>query len=187
MVNRILGFIGWLGTALVIASVLVRFGLPAKEQYVPYLAWAGLVCLLAYSAGQWREIIALFARRQTRYGTLSTLSVLVVLGILAAVNYIGVKQAKRWDLTTNKVYSLSDQSRKVLATLDAPLQIVVFAQDNDFQRFKDRLEEYPVRLQERDHGVPRSGQEAGAGTPVRGAAIRHDSPGLQGTHRAHHV
>ena len=142
MVNRILSLIGWLGTALVFAAVAIRFGLPAKEQYAFYLAWAGLVCVLAYTLGQWREIGKAFAGRQARYGTLAATSVLVVLGILIAINYIGSRQNKRWDLTVNKQFSLSDQSRNVTAKLDAPLQILVFAQEPEFQRYQDKLKEY---------------------------------------------
>ena len=80
--------------------------------------------------------------RQARYGTLAGVSVLVVLGILVAVNYIGARQNKRWDLTANKQFSLSDQSRNVLAKLDAPLQVMVFAQEPEFPRYRDRLKEY---------------------------------------------
>src|SRR5690349_4120832 len=105
MVNRILSIIGWIGTALVLLSLAIRFGFPAREQYVPALAWAGLVCLLVYMLGQWRDFVKLFSRRQARYGTLTGVSVLVVLAILVAINYIGAKQKKRWDLTANKVYS----------------------------------------------------------------------------------
>ena len=75
----------------------------------------------------------MFSRRQARYGTLAGVSILVVLGILVAINYIGAQQNKRWDLTANKQFSLSDQSRNVLAKLDSPLQIRVFAQEPEFQ------------------------------------------------------
>src|SRR5437867_4739125 len=142
MVNRILSIVGWIGTAMVFVAVGIRFGLPAKEQYASYLAWAGLVCVLLYTMGQWREIAKVFARRQTRYGTLAATSVLVVLGILIAINYIGSRQNKRWDLTANKQFSLSDQSKNVVAKLDAPMQITVFAQEPDFQRYRDKLNEY---------------------------------------------
>ena len=57
---------------------------------------------------------------------------LVVLGILIAINYIGARQNKRWDLTANKQFSLSDQSKNVLAKLDSPLQMLVFAQEPEF-------------------------------------------------------
>jgi ABC-type uncharacterized transport system involved in gliding motility auxiliary subunit len=142
MVNRILSIVGWIGTALVVAAVGIRFFYPVKEQWAYYLAWAGLVCVLLYTLSQWREIAKVFSRRQARYGTLAATSVLVVLGILVAINYIGSKQNKRWDLTANKQFSLADQSKNVLAKLDAPLQIQVFAQEPEFPRYQDKMKEY---------------------------------------------
>src|SRR5207247_1456176 len=106
------------------------------------LGWAGLVCVLAYTLGQWREIAKVCSRRQARYGTLAATSVLVVLGILVAINYIGARQNKRWDLTVSKQCSLSDQSRNVLTKLDSPLQVLVFAQEPEFPRYRDKLKEY---------------------------------------------
>ena len=140
MLNRITNIIGWIGFAAVIAAVGIRFGYPAKDQYATYFAYAGLVCLLIYILGQWRDIAKMFTRRQARYGSLTALSVLVVLAILVAINYIGSKQNKRWDLTANKQFSLSDQTRNVLQKLDAPLQIKVFS--DAFPQYKDRLTEY---------------------------------------------
>src|SRR3954463_4834279 len=142
MLNRILSLIGWLGTAMVFVAVAIRFGYPAKEQWAYYLAWAGLVCVLAYTLGQWREIAKMFSRRQARYGTLMGVSILVVLGILVAINYIGSRQNKRWDLTANKQFSLSDQSRNVVAKLDSPMQVQVFAQEPQFPRYQEKIKEY---------------------------------------------
>jgi ABC-type uncharacterized transport system involved in gliding motility auxiliary subunit len=142
MINRILGVVGWLGAALVFIGAAIRFGFPAHEQYVPYLVWTGLACVLAYMAGQWRTFADAFSGRQARYGTLAGVSVLVVLGILVAVNYIGARQNKRWDLTANQAFSLSEQTGNVLTGLDAPLNIMVFVQEPDFPRYRDRLEEY---------------------------------------------
>jgi ABC-type uncharacterized transport system involved in gliding motility auxiliary subunit len=140
--NRILNIVGWLGTALVAAALVIRFGFPTYDRYAFYLALGGLVCVLLYMLSQWREIAGMFTRRQARYGTLTGVSILVVLGILIAINYIGKQQSKRWDLTAAKQYSLSDQSRNVLAKLDAPLKIRVFERTNANQPFIDRLKEY---------------------------------------------
>ena len=74
---------------MVFVAVAIRFGYPVKEQWAYYLAWGGLVCVLVYTLGQWREIAKVFSRRQARYGTLMGVSILVVLGILVAINYIG--------------------------------------------------------------------------------------------------
>jgi ABC-type uncharacterized transport system involved in gliding motility auxiliary subunit len=142
MIKRILDLIGWLGTGLVFVALVIKFVFPARDQYAWYLAVAGLVCVLAYTLGQWREIAKVFARRQARYGTLTGASVAIVLGILVAINYIGAKANKRWDLTANKQFSLSDQTRNVLAKLDSPLDVLVFAQEGEFQQWQDRLKEY---------------------------------------------
>lgn len=142
MAHRIFSIIGWLGTAFVFAAVAIRFGLPAQDRYALYLAWAGLGCMLVYTLSQWREIARMFSGRQARYGTLAVTSVLIVLAILVAINYIAKRQNKRWDLTESKQYTLSDQSRNILQKLDAPLQIMVFDRETEFQRFRDRLREY---------------------------------------------
>jgi ABC-type uncharacterized transport system involved in gliding motility auxiliary subunit len=144
MVNRIVGIVFWIGVAALLAAAgLSRFDLfPTKTQYVPYLLYGGLVCLLVYVLGQWRDIAGLFSRRQARYGTLTGVSVLVVLGILIAINYIGARQNKRWDLTANQAFSLSDQTKNVLAKLDVPLQITVFAEEANMQRYREKLKEY---------------------------------------------
>ena len=140
--QRIFNVISWLGIALVVAAVGIRFGVPAQEKYATYLAWAGLACILVYIASQWREIGSFFGTRSGRYGTLAASSLLIVLGILVAVNYIGRKQNKRWDFTASGQFSLSDQSRNVVQKLDAPLKVTVFAQEPQFRTYRDRMQEY---------------------------------------------
>ena len=142
MLKRILGMVGWLGVALVFAAVAIRFLKPEYQQYYNGLAIAGLVCTLLYILSQWREIGQSLSGRQARYGSLAAASVLVVLGILAAINYLAARHNRRWDLTSARQFSLSDQTKKVLADLKEPIKIRVFARTEDFQRFRDRLDEY---------------------------------------------
>jgi ABC-type uncharacterized transport system involved in gliding motility auxiliary subunit len=142
MLKRIASIAGWLGTALVFGAVAVRFLRPEWERYAYWGAWAGLVCVLIYSLAQWRDVAAMFGRRQARLGAMTVASVLIVLGILTGLNYIGSRQNKRWDLTSSKQFSLSDQTRKVLEGLDSPLAIHVFDKTDEFDRFRDRLKEY---------------------------------------------
>jgi ABC-type uncharacterized transport system involved in gliding motility auxiliary subunit len=142
MLKRILGLLGWLGVALVFAAVAIRFLKPEYQQYYNGLAIAGLVCTLLYILSQWREIGQAFSGRQARFGTLAAASVLVVLAILIAINYLSTKYNKRWDLTAARQFSLSDQSKKVLQDLKEPVRIRVFARSEEFQGFRDRLDEY---------------------------------------------
>ena len=142
MLKRILGLLGWLGVALVFAAVAIRFLKPEWQQYYNGLAIGGLVCTLLYILSQWREIGQSFSGRQARFGTLAAASVLVVLGILVAINYLSTKHNRRWDLTAARQFSLSDQTKKVLQDLKEPVHIRVFARSEDFRRFHDRLDEY---------------------------------------------
>jgi ABC-type uncharacterized transport system involved in gliding motility auxiliary subunit len=142
MLKRILGLLGWLGVALVFAAVAIRFLKPEWQQYYNGLAIAGLVCTLLYILSQWREIGQSFSGRQARFGTLAAASIVVVLAILAAIDYLSMRHNKRWDLTGAKQFSLSDQTKKVLQDLKEPVKVRVFARSEDFQGFRDRLDQY---------------------------------------------
>jgi ABC-type uncharacterized transport system involved in gliding motility auxiliary subunit len=139
MMKRIIDLVSWVAMALVLVAVALRFQ-TLKPEWVDYgtpVAISALVLLLV-----WFVSLGFSGKRAARYGTLSLVSVLIVLGILVAINYIGARQNKRWDLTANKQFSLSDQTRNVLQKLDAPLRIRVFADEAAFQQYKDKLNEY---------------------------------------------
>jgi ABC-type uncharacterized transport system involved in gliding motility auxiliary subunit len=150
MLNRILAVIGWLGTVLVAAALVVTVSRwsghdllgPRWDPYVRWTAVAGLVCVLLYMAGQWREVARSFQHRQTRYGTMALAGIVAVVGILGIINYLASRQSKRWDLTQGRIYSLSDQTVKILSGLDAPVKVMLFARDTDFAQYRDRLDEY---------------------------------------------
>jgi ABC-type uncharacterized transport system involved in gliding motility auxiliary subunit len=148
--QKIFGIIGWIGTILVFGAVAVRgvgfLGIPsvypAGDQYATYAAWAGLACVLIYMAGQWRDVATFYQGRGARYGTISIVSIIVFLGILVAVNYLGTRQNKRWDFTANQVYSLSDQTIKILKELEEPVHVTVFERSDRQDVHRDRLQEY---------------------------------------------
>jgi ABC-type uncharacterized transport system involved in gliding motility auxiliary subunit len=140
--QRILSILSYVGMALVFGALAVRILRPEWDQYAVYASWAGLVLVLVYTIGQWRDIVAFFRRRNARYGAIASVSVLVVLGILIAVNYLSTKQNKRWDLTENRQYSLSEQTVQLLKGLTAPVKFLVFDQADRLERFRPRLGEY---------------------------------------------
>ncbi|HEX6161802.1 MAG TPA: GldG family protein [Vicinamibacterales bacterium] len=146
--QKAIGIIGWIGTVLVFAAVAVRMLVWRDylsqdwNQYATYGAWAGLVAVLIYMAGQWRDVAKFYEGRGARYGTMSIVSIVVFVGILVAINYLGTRQNKRWDLTANQVYSLSDQTIKILKDLKEPVQVTVFERNDRQELHKGRLEEY---------------------------------------------
>jgi ABC-type uncharacterized transport system involved in gliding motility auxiliary subunit len=141
MLKRVLGLLGWLGVVLVFAAVAIRFTRP-EWQWYNMLALAGLGCTLLYILSQWREVARSFSGRQARLGSLAAASIVVVLGILVAINYLASRHNKRWDLTAAKQFSISDQTRKVLQGLQKPVHIRVFDRSEGFPRFRERLDEY---------------------------------------------
>jgi len=65
-----------------------------------------------------------------------------VLGILGGANYLVSRHPKRFDLTKDQRYSLSDQTRKVVAGLKGEVKITYFQRQRDMAQGQDRLKEY---------------------------------------------
>ena len=144
MIKTILNVLSYVGMALVFGAVVVKFTRPEPEwqQYATYAAWAGLALVVLYTLGQWREIAEYFRRRNTRYGAIAGLSVLVAIVVLVAANWLSNRQNKRWDLTANKQYTLSDQTVNLLKGLDSPLRVLVFDLQTRLDGHRGNLEQY---------------------------------------------
>jgi ABC-type uncharacterized transport system involved in gliding motility auxiliary subunit len=140
-VKRFLGLLGWIGVLLVVAAVVLRFTRPEMAPWYQRLALAGLVVTALYTLSQWRDIARSFQGRNVKYGSIAATSVLIVLGILVAINWIANRQNKRWDLTASGQFSLSDQTRQILSGLNQPLVIKTFYVDSATE-YRDRLSEY---------------------------------------------
>jgi hypothetical protein len=108
IVKKLIGFLGWFGVALVAGTVIIRFTQPELLEWSQRLAIAGLVATLLYTLGQWRDIARSFQAKNVKYGSIAAGTVAVFLGILIAINWIANRQNKRWDVTSNQQFSLSD-------------------------------------------------------------------------------
>jgi ABC-type uncharacterized transport system involved in gliding motility auxiliary subunit len=80
--------------------------------------------------------------RQTKYASYVTVYVLVVLGIISVVNVPFDRCNKSYDSTSNKRYSLSDQTAKIVKGLSQPVSISYFDKTSGFSNAKDLLERY---------------------------------------------
>ena len=76
------------------------------------------------------------------YGTVSAVSAAVLVAALAGVNYIAVKKAKSWDLTKDKIFTLSDQTVGVLKGLKSDVKVQAFyaGSEQEFPELKQRLD-----------------------------------------------
>ena len=72
-------------------------------------------------------ILKFFSRRSSQLGTNTTILTLAVLVILGLLNFVSYRHHKRFDLTSEKLYTLSDQTKKVVGGLTQDISIVRFA------------------------------------------------------------
>src|SRR6201996_2660727 len=80
--------------------------------------------------------------RQTKYGAYSGLYILVVVAILVVANILANRYNKSFDTTSNKRYSLSDETKKVIGGLKQNATITYYNQSTRFREGKDLLDQY---------------------------------------------
>jgi ABC-type uncharacterized transport system involved in gliding motility auxiliary subunit len=84
----------------------------------------------------------LLKARQTRYAAYATLYILVMLAVVTVANVLANRYDKSFDATSNKRYSLSDQTVKIVKGLKQDATITYYGQVSSFQEAKDKLEMY---------------------------------------------
>jgi len=80
--------------------------------------------------------------RQTKYSAYITVYILVILAILAAVNYLANRYDKSYDATKNKQYSLSEQTIKIVKDLKNDVHLIYFGESSSFPTARDLLDRY---------------------------------------------
>ncbi len=140
--KKLIDFLAPVGLLVVVgAAFWERAGKTLPGGLRPWLI-AGAALILVHLILRWEDVAGRLGRRQIKYGSNTFVIVLVVLGILSALNYLVARNPKRWDLTKNQRYSLSDQTRKVVSGLKQDVKITYFQRGRDMARGQDRLKEY---------------------------------------------
>ena len=80
--------------------------------------------------------------RQTKYAGYVTMYILLILCIVTVGNVLANRYNKSYDSTSNKRYSLSDQTAKVVKGQSQPIYITYFDKTSGFQTGKDLLDRY---------------------------------------------
>ena len=121
--------------------------------------------------------------RQTKYAAYATVYILVVIAIVTVSNVLADRYNKSYDATSNKRYSLSDQTAKIVKGLKQDATITYFNQSTRFRDGKDLLQEYAnlshkVRVQYVDPDKdPELAREAGIrslGTAIVQVGAKHE-------------
>jgi ABC-type uncharacterized transport system involved in gliding motility auxiliary subunit len=86
--------------------------------------------------------LAWMKTRQTRVGASAGLYVVLVIAVLATVNWLASRHVKSLDTTSNKRYSLSDQTIKIVKGLKEDVTVTYFGETMEFPRARDLLSRY---------------------------------------------
>src|SRR5437868_823914 len=87
-------------------------------------------------ASQWLKA------RQTKYAAYAATYILVVLAVVVVANILADRHNKSFDATSNKRYSLSDQTAKIVKGLKQDATITYFNQSTSFRQGQDLLTQY---------------------------------------------
>ena len=134
-----------LGLVLIAATVIAYSVRGIWSVYQTVGLVIGGILVIASLAMKTGEIRTGLGRRSTKFGINSATSVLLIVGVLALVNYLGAQHQKRIDMTTEKIYSLSDESVKVADQVNQDLHILAFYPGGEYQPVKDLLELFKSR------------------------------------------
>lgn len=80
--------------------------------------------------------------RQTRYGAYLALYLIVVIAVIIAANWLANHHNKSVDVTANKQFTLSDETKKVVGNLKQPVTLYYFDKTDQYEHARDTLDRY---------------------------------------------
>lgn len=89
------------------------------------------VVLLLSGFWLWGNQYKFWGLRSTKQGASAIAKTIIVLIIIALLNWLSISYGKRWDFTENKLYTLSQQSQLIVSKLEKPLEVLVFDRNNN--------------------------------------------------------
>ena len=118
--------LGSLGGLLLLAFMVYAIG--TDEMEVQWMAMGGIgaALVLSWLVLEKEGLQRAAASRGIRHSIAGTSLVAMSLAVAVVVNILGVRYDKRFDMTAAKRYTLSDQSRSVLAGLEEEIEILAF-------------------------------------------------------------
>src|SRR5262249_31953797 len=132
---------GYIGAALLIGGYIRYWKNEVMGTFNLVLIIGGALLLFACIARNYRAVAGFSGRRSTRLGANSAVLTIAAIAIIALLNFLGYRHHKRIDVTSEQLYNISDQTRKVVSGLNKDVKIIKFNQTNDPQ-LQDMMKEY---------------------------------------------
>lgn len=132
---------GFIGVAMALAGFVRHTIQNVWDWKNLTLLIAGLVLLVASLAFNFGSIVGYFRGRSGRLSANMALLSVAVIGLIIIANFLGYRHHKRFDLTTEGLYTLSDQTKKVLNNLPKDVKVIKFDKQDD-QQLADQMAEF---------------------------------------------
>ncbi len=138
-INKIIGIAG----AVLLLFSLVYYSI---QNIWGVINWITLVLgiggfgyfLFDYYSNREKEL----SKRSIQYGSNVMIQIVIVIGITALLAFVTTRQHLRSDWTENKLYSLADQTEKVVSGLDKEVKVIAFYRASEQKGAQDLLDEY---------------------------------------------
>ncbi len=125
------GLIAVLGLLALLVGLIVMILLPS----IRYAAWLilvlGVLLLVTAFIIDFRRVSSALTGKRGRFSTGTTAMASIFIGITLLVNAISIGNYHRFDLTGVAQFTLTSQTKDVLAKLETPVQILCFLTPND--------------------------------------------------------
>ncbi|MBX7232460.1 MAG: GldG family protein [Bdellovibrionales bacterium] len=121
--GKILFFIAGISLAILLAVRYVLGGW-INPLFIPLII--GGVSLIGAIIIDFKLYLEFMTMRTTKHGMNMGTMILLVLALLVSINFLAVKKNKVWDLTEDKLFSLSPQSVDILKPLKTSVRFVIF-------------------------------------------------------------
>jgi len=146
MGNQKVRFLGIVGLVILLFGIVGGFFIGATHPIMVTHIIVGVILLgvwfALYGSKNMSAAPEVIKGRRSRFGFNAVLYGVVFLGVVGSINYLAAKDRYnvRWDFTEEGVFSLSDQTQKIIKDLKQPLQILLFntqgAKGNQFDTVK---------------------------------------------------
>jgi len=142
--NPVAKWLAWLGLVLLaVGGFYYATSLVDSGNGLWVMAAGGGTLLVAALAGL-AELKLFLAKRSARLGLGAGASVLVVLALVIFLGALAARHHLRWDLSQGAEYTLTPQTKELLAKLDQPVQALAFFKEGQAgkERAQDILTQY---------------------------------------------
>jgi ABC-type uncharacterized transport system involved in gliding motility auxiliary subunit len=131
-----------LGLVLLVAAALRYSVTDIWDKWNIVLAIVGGVFLVTGVVANYRQILTSLGKRSTKYAGNYLISVILVIAVVAGLNYIGQKHPKRFDMTAIGRYTLAPQTVQLLKNLNKTVEVKAFFPGGESPSLKELLAEY---------------------------------------------